>query len=96
MQHEEYQEPGHVLTPSGEPVHVFNPTRQAPHIFNPPDDQETEGMYCKEARGAMMAAIRTTLSSEVTMPDPGLDISGEMVAPMEQRIRSVTWEMVKK
>ena len=52
-------------------------------------------MYCKEVRGAMMAAIRTTLSNEATMPDPGFDVGGEMVASMEQGVRSITWEMVK-
>ena len=95
VHHEDYQEPGHVLTQSGEPVHVFDPYRQHPHVVDPWGYQENGGMYCKEVRGAMMAAIRTTLSNEATMPDPGFDVGGEMVASMEQGVRSITWEMVK-
>ena len=39
--------------------------------------------------------MRTVISSELTMPDLELDVSGFLLASMELGIKSVSWKMVK-
>ena len=53
-------------------------------------------MTCKEARLNLLAAIRTSTSSDVTRPHLELDVSDDLLASMELGVRSITWDMVKK
>ena len=52
-------------------------------------------MSTKEARSAVLAALRTAMPREETRPDPGLDVSDFVVASMELGVKSVTWDLVK-
>ena len=54
-----------------------------------------EEMTCREVRSHMLAMLRTVTEENLSHPDEGLDASGELLASMNNGVRSVTWEQVK-
>jgi hypothetical protein len=58
-------------------------------------DMQEEDMTTKDAREGILAAIKTVMGANLTLPDPELDVSGCMLASMELGIKSVSWDMVK-
>jgi hypothetical protein len=63
-------------------------------MMEDPDIQEGD-ITTKDTREGILAAIRTVMGANLTLPDPELDVSGYMFASMELGIKSVSWDMVK-
>ena len=43
----------------------------------------------------MLAMLRVVTNEELSQPDSEVDASGELLASMNNAVRSVTWEQVK-
>ena len=57
--------------------------------------EEEEEITCGQVRSHMLAMLRTVTEENLSQPDEGLDASGELLASMNNGVRSVTWEQVK-
>ena len=53
-------------------------------------------MTANDAKEGVLDAVRAGMSPEQTMPDPDLEVLGRLLASMELRIKSVSWDMVKR
>ena len=56
---------------------------------------EEEGIPCSEVRSHMLAMLRVVTNEELSQPDCEVDASGELLASMNNAVRSVTWEQVE-
>ena len=61
-----------------------------------PAEEGERDMITKEAQEGVLAAIRTVMSADHTVPDPELDVSGCLLASIELGIKSVSWDMAKR
>ena len=50
---------------------------------------------CSKVRSHMLAMLRVVTNKELSQPDSEVDASGELLASMNNAVRSVTWEQVK-
>ena len=56
---------------------------------------EEAGIPCSEVTSHMLAMLRVVTNEEPSQPDSEVDASGELLASMNNAIRSLTWKHVK-